>query len=158
VPLEARDLLLVSTHEPCVMLHRRGDGERGRHIFFGLRAPADAGSERVRPPESPESQMPRIVGDVLADESRALFEAWYAEHRDEPQAAYIGELLKLTGAGAPGRSGPGQGRGVSEAAAPAGTGARRRPNSPACSRPRSTWPTWHARRGFTRGCSGRARC
>jgi HAD superfamily hydrolase (TIGR01509 family) len=102
VPLEARDLLLVSTLEPCVMCTGAAMESAVDTIFFGLRAPADAGSERVRPPESPESQMPRIVGDVLADESRALFEAWYAEHRDEPQAAYIGELLKLTGAGAPG--------------------------------------------------------
>ena len=31
-------------------------------ILFGLRAPADAGSSRVEPPQSPESQMPRIIG------------------------------------------------------------------------------------------------
>ena len=40
--------------------------------------------------------MPRIVGDVLAAESRALFERWLGAHRGEPQAAYVEQLLALT--------------------------------------------------------------
>jgi HAD superfamily hydrolase (TIGR01509 family) len=97
VPVDARDLLLVSTLEPCVMCTGAAMEGAVDTIVYALRAPADAGSERVRPPESPESQMPRIVGGVLADESRALFEEWYAEHRDEPQAEYVGLLLAATG-------------------------------------------------------------
>ena len=96
IPVEARDLLLVSTLEPCVMCTGAAMVGAVDTIVFGLRAPADAGSGRVRPPESPESQMPRIVGDVLAPESRALFERWYATHEGDPQAAYVGQLLELT--------------------------------------------------------------
>jgi hypothetical protein len=61
-----------------------------------LRAPADSGTGRVTPPQSPESQMPRIVGDVLANESRALFEQWLERNADSPQAAYVKQLLATT--------------------------------------------------------------
>lgn len=96
VELGARDLLLVSTLEPCVMCTGAAMESSVDAVVYGLRAPADSGSGRVRPPESPESQMPRIVGDVLAAESRALLEQWYAEHEGEPQAAYVQQLLELT--------------------------------------------------------------
>jgi HAD superfamily hydrolase (TIGR01509 family) len=101
VPLDARDLLLVTTLEPCVMCTGAAMEGAVDTIVYALRAPADAGSARVRPPESPESQMPRIVGGVLVDESRALFAAWYAEHEGEPQAAYVGQLLAATEDDAP---------------------------------------------------------
>lgn len=96
VPLDARDLVMVSTLEPCVMCTGAAMVSAVDTILFGLRAPADSGSGRVRPPESPESQMPRIVGDVLARECRALFAEWYAEHEGEEQAKYVGQLLELT--------------------------------------------------------------
>jgi HAD superfamily hydrolase (TIGR01509 family) len=96
VPLEARDLIVVSTLEPCVMCTGAAMEAAADTILYALRAPADAGSGRVRPPESPETQMPRIVGGILADESRALFETWYAEHEGEPQAAYVAQLLERT--------------------------------------------------------------
>ena len=96
VPLEARDLLLVSTLEPCVMCTGAAMESAVDTVVYGLRAPADSGTGRVLPPESPESQMPRIVGDVLAAESRALFEQWYEAHAGEPQAAYVGQLLGHT--------------------------------------------------------------
>lgn len=96
VPLDARDLLLVTTLEPCVMCTGAAMEAAVDTIVYALRAPADAGSSRVRPPESPESQMPRIVGDVLAAESRELFAEWYAERASEPQAAYVGQLLEAT--------------------------------------------------------------
>jgi len=95
-PLDANDLLLVSTLEPCVMCTGAAMEGAVDTIVYALRAPADSGTGRVQPPESPESQMPRIVGDVLAAESRELFEAWYAEHEREPQAAYVQQLLALT--------------------------------------------------------------
>ena len=96
VPVDARDLLLVSTLEPCVMCTGAAMEGAVDTIVYALRAPADAGSDRVRPPESPESQMPRIVGGLLAAESRALFAEWYAEHEGEPQASYVGQLLAAT--------------------------------------------------------------
>lgn len=96
VPLDARDLLMVSTLEPCVMCTGAAMESAVDTIAFALDAPADNGTARVRPPESPESQMPRIVGGVLAAESRALFERWLDAHRGEPQAAYVEQLLART--------------------------------------------------------------
>ena len=96
VPLAARDLILVSTLEPCVMCTGAAMEAAVATIVFGLRAPADSGTGRVAPPQSPESQMPRIIGDVLADESRALFEQWLARNSTSPQAAYVKQLLATT--------------------------------------------------------------
>lgn len=95
LPVDARDFVLVSTLEPCVMCTGAAMEAAVDTIAYALRAPADSGTGRVRPPESPESQMPRIVGDVLAAESRRLFERWLDAHRGEPQAAYVEQLLGL---------------------------------------------------------------
>ena len=96
VPLDARDLVMVSTLEPCVMCTGAAMEAAVATIVFGLRAPADSGTGRVRPPESPESSMPAIVGDVLAAESRALFEEWLEDNGDREQAAYVRQLLART--------------------------------------------------------------
>jgi tRNA(Arg) A34 adenosine deaminase TadA len=101
VPLDARDLVMVSTLEPCVMCTGAAMQAAVDTIVYALQAPADSGTARVRPPESPEGQMPRIVGGVLARASRQLFERWYAEHEGEPQAEYVGQLLALTEGGVP---------------------------------------------------------
>ena len=95
VPIAARDLILVSTLEPCVMCTGAAMEAAVETIVFGLRAPADSGTGRVAPPQSPESQMPRIIGDVLADESRRLFEQWLERNADTPQAAYVKQLLAM---------------------------------------------------------------
>lgn len=95
LPLDARDFVLVSTLEPCVMCTGAAMEAAVDTIVYALQAPADAGSSRVRPPQSPESQMPRIVGGIRADDSRRLFERWLDEHRGEPQAAYVEQLLAL---------------------------------------------------------------
>ena len=96
VPLDARDLVMVSTLEPCVMCTGAAMEAAVATIVYGLRAPADSGTGRVRPPDSPESAMPAIVGDVLAAESRALFAEWLVDNGDTPQAAYVKQLLGLT--------------------------------------------------------------
>lgn len=96
MPVEARDFLLVSTLEPCVMCTGAAMVGAVDTIIFGLPAPADNGSGRVTPPQSPESQMPRIAGKVLAAESRALFEEWMERHGDTPQSEYIRQLLEST--------------------------------------------------------------
>ncbi len=93
LPLDATDTLLVSTLEPCVMCTGAAMVASVDTILFALAAPADSGSGRVTPPESPESGMPRIVGGILADESRALFEDWLASGPPEAQAAYGRQLL-----------------------------------------------------------------
>ena len=96
VPLDARDLILVSTLEPCVMCTGAAMESAIDTIIYALPAPADQGSTRVRPPQSPESQMPRIVGRVLESQSRALFEEWLQDHEDHEGAAYVKQLLEET--------------------------------------------------------------
>jgi HAD superfamily hydrolase (TIGR01509 family) len=96
VPEEAKDLILVSTLEPCVMCTGAAMEAAVDTIVYGLRAPADSGTERVQPPQSPESQMPRIVGEVLAGESRALFEAFVKVATNPKQRAFAEQLLRLT--------------------------------------------------------------
>lgn len=96
LPPEARDLILVSTLEPCVMCTGAAMVGAVDTILFALRAPADSGSGRVTPPESPESQMPRIVGGILDDESRSLVQEWLDNGAEEPQASYGRQLLALT--------------------------------------------------------------
>jgi len=96
-PPDRRDLILASTLEPCVMCTGAAMEAAVDLVVYGLRAPADNGTGRVDPPQSPESQMPRIVGDVLAAESRALFERWLDRNRHTPQAAYVKQLMALTG-------------------------------------------------------------
>jgi hypothetical protein len=68
-------------------------------IVYGLKAPADSGTARVQPPESPESGMPRIVGDVLGEQSRSLFDVWLTRPGNNPrQVQFVRQLLALTAA------------------------------------------------------------
>lgn len=94
-PLDARDLILVSTLEPCVMCTGAAMEAAVATIVFGLRAPADSGTGRVKPPSSPESSVPCIIGDVLADQSRALLEQFLSRTQVPQQAAYVRQLLSL---------------------------------------------------------------
>jgi HAD superfamily hydrolase (TIGR01509 family) len=93
---DARDLILVSTLEPCVMCLGAAMEAAVDTIVYGLKAPADSGTARVRPPQSPEAQMPRIVGDVLAAESRRLFEEFLKRAENPKQRAFAEQLLRLT--------------------------------------------------------------
>jgi tRNA(Arg) A34 adenosine deaminase TadA len=65
-------------------------------IVFGLRAPADSGTGRVKPPESPGTQAPEIVGGILAHESRRLFERFVRGKEGSEEARYAEQLLALT--------------------------------------------------------------
>jgi phosphoglycolate phosphatase-like HAD superfamily hydrolase/tRNA(Arg) A34 adenosine deaminase TadA len=95
-PLDCRDMILVSTLEPCVMCTGAAMEAAVDTIVYALKAPADSGTGRVRPPHSPESQMPRIVGDVLREESRKMFEEWMTRPGlREEQVAYVKQLLAL---------------------------------------------------------------
>jgi beta-phosphoglucomutase-like phosphatase (HAD superfamily)/tRNA(Arg) A34 adenosine deaminase TadA len=98
VPTDARDLILVSTLEPCVMCLGASMEAAVDTIVYGLKAPADSGTGRVKPPQSPESQMPRVVGDVLAKDSRALFEEWMGKpgEKNPKQVALVEQLLRMT--------------------------------------------------------------
>jgi HAD superfamily hydrolase (TIGR01509 family) len=96
LPEGTRDLILVSALEPCVMCTGAAMEAAVDTILFGLAAPADSGSHRVEPPQSPESQMPRIVGGILADESRELLKAFVERTTNPQQRAYVRQLLGLT--------------------------------------------------------------
>ena len=94
--MECKDAILVSTLEPCVMCLGAAMEAGVNLVIFGLQAPADNGTRRVKPPQSPESSAPEIVGGVLAQESRQLFEEWLRGKEDTPQAAFVKQLLALT--------------------------------------------------------------
>src|SRR4051794_14312696 len=96
VPDDAKDLILVSTLEPCVMCTGAAMEAAIDTVAFGLRAPADSGTARVQPPQSPGSQRPRIVGDILAQESRALFEEFLKIASNPQQRAFTAQLLSMT--------------------------------------------------------------
>ncbi|HEX8911275.1 MAG TPA: HAD family hydrolase [Humisphaera sp.] len=97
IPQDADDLILVSTLEPCVMCLGAAMEAAVDTVVFGLPAPADNGTKRMAPPQSPEARMPRIVGRVREGESRRLFERFLAKPDLNPkQAAFVTQLLELT--------------------------------------------------------------
>lgn len=67
-----------------------------RLVLFGLEAPADNGTKRVKPPDSPEATAPVIEGGILAEESRRLFEQWLEKNKGTDQAKFVEQLLALT--------------------------------------------------------------
>lgn len=99
IATDCRDHILVSTLEPCVMCTGAAMEAAIDTIVYALEAPADSGTGRVMPPESPESQMPRIIQlhGALRDESRELFRRFLGSARDPLQRAFAEQLLGLTG-------------------------------------------------------------
>ena len=97
---DTRGMLMVSTLEPCVMCTGAAMESGIATIVYGLKAPADSGSGRVKPPESPGATAPVIIGDVLAAESRALFVEWMNCYQHDTsrdaQRVFIEQLLQLT--------------------------------------------------------------
>ena len=96
LPLDADDVIMVSSLEPCVMCLGAAMEAGVKLVLFGLEAPADNGTQRVKPPESPESSNPEIEGGILADESRALFADWLKGKEGTEQAKFVEQLLALT--------------------------------------------------------------
>lgn len=66
------------------------------HVLFGLQAPADNGTQRLTPPQSPESSAPTITGHILAQASRQLFVEWLKGKEGTEQAKFVEQLLALT--------------------------------------------------------------
>lgn len=99
VPTDARDLILVSTLEPCVMCLGACMEAAVDAVVYALHAPADGGTARVQPPVSPESQMPRIWGGVMAGEGRKLFEEFLPKAGNEKQRDFVEQLLAMTEGG-----------------------------------------------------------
>jgi HAD superfamily hydrolase (TIGR01509 family) len=96
IPSGARDHMLVSTLEPCVMCTGAAMESAIDTVVYGLRAPANSGTGRVTPPESPESQMPRIIPAILPEESRALLQRFQQTESTPRQRAFVAQLLALT--------------------------------------------------------------
>ena len=93
-PVDTKNLTLVSTLEPCVMCFGAALLSGVAKIVYALPAPADGGPRRVAEPDSPESSWPTITGDVLRDESHALFEQWLRDHpEDDSQRQFVTQLL-----------------------------------------------------------------
>ncbi len=87
-------LVLVSTLEPCVMCTGAAMQVGIDTILYALPAPPDSGTARVVPPRSPDARMPRVVGGILADESRGLLQEWLRTDGNEEQRGYVELLLK----------------------------------------------------------------
>jgi tRNA(Arg) A34 adenosine deaminase TadA/ADP-ribose pyrophosphatase YjhB (NUDIX family) len=96
LPVDSLDIVLISTLEPCIMCAAACMEAGVSEVAFGLHAPADCGSGRVKPPSSPQTRIPRTMGGVLAAESRALFENYVRGREGTPEAAYGEQLLSLT--------------------------------------------------------------
>ena len=98
IPLDCKDAIMVSTLEPCVMCLGAAMETGVALVLFGLQAPADNGTQRMKPPQSPDNTNPPIIGGILADESRALFVEWLKGKEGTPQAKFVEQLLALTDA------------------------------------------------------------
>ena len=96
LPVDSQDIVLISTLEPCIMCEAACMEAGVSEVVFGLRAPADCGSGRVKPPSSPQTRTPSMAGGVLEAESRALFEQYVCGREGTPEAAYGEQLLSLT--------------------------------------------------------------
>ena len=88
--------ILVTTLEPCVMCLSAAMMTGVDVVIFGLKAPADGGTERIQAPRSPENMLPRVRGDVRAAESRDLFVGWLARLGTPSQRPYVEQLLAET--------------------------------------------------------------
>jgi HAD superfamily hydrolase (TIGR01509 family) len=94
VKVDARDLILVSTLEPCVMCLGAAMEAAVDTILYALDAPTDGGKTRARPPVSVDTQMPRLLGGVGAEKSKALFEAFLRRGGGNPmQGKFVAEML-----------------------------------------------------------------
>ena len=96
LPMDAENVVLVSTLEPCVMCTGAAMESGVSFIIYGMDAPADNGTKRVKPPESPEAADPVIEGGILRKECRDLFVDWLEDKKGTEQAKFVEQLLALT--------------------------------------------------------------
>jgi phosphoglycolate phosphatase-like HAD superfamily hydrolase/tRNA(Arg) A34 adenosine deaminase TadA len=89
----ADDLILVTTVEPCVMCTGAGMQAGVDTILYGLRDPFTGGRDRVSPSRFGKPWLPRMVGGVLAAESRGLLEEWLPKAADPEQRRFVEQLL-----------------------------------------------------------------
>ncbi len=92
-PENARDLVLVTTLEPCVMCMGAALEARIDTIVYAHPAPENSGIERVEPVEVPESVWPRVIRGVCLSESRGLLQHYAQAY---PEAGFVQRLLAQT--------------------------------------------------------------
>ena len=92
----ARNLILVTTIEPCVMCLGAAAEAAVDTVVFGLQSPARGGIRRVTPPAHPDVQTPRLVGDVRGVDSLALLRQWRAAQpvQQTARTAFVDALLR----------------------------------------------------------------
>lgn len=88
-----RGAMLVTTLEPCVMCAGAAMEAGLESVIYALDAPFNGGVARVSGVRDPSSQMPRFLGGVLPDESRALLQALLDQNQGE-DAAFVKQLLQ----------------------------------------------------------------
>jgi HAD superfamily hydrolase (TIGR01509 family) len=84
----ADSLVMVTTLEPCIMCLGAAIVAGVDTVVYALPAPAGTGGRRVQPSPSGHQQLPRVVGGVLASESRALLSEWLLLGNSPPEAAF----------------------------------------------------------------------
>ena len=87
---DVRDLVLVTTLEPCTMCLGAAMVMRVDTVAYALPAPDNGGIARVTPHDTPGSFLPRCVGGIGRTKSRALLEAWLAR---KPHHTFVRDLL-----------------------------------------------------------------
>jgi HAD superfamily hydrolase (TIGR01509 family) len=90
-PENGRGLMLVTTLEPCVMCFGAALEAGIDTIIYGLPSPGNGGLQRCRPPSSPGSVVPRVIGGICLGESKQILGQWLEEH---PQDEFVRELLE----------------------------------------------------------------
>ena len=86
--------VLVTTLEPCVMCAGAAMEAGLESVIYAMKAPFNGGVSRVSGVRDPGSQMPRFLGAVLPDESRALLRNWLDANADAGAAAFVKQLLE----------------------------------------------------------------
>jgi tRNA(adenine34) deaminase len=82
-----RDLVLVSTLEPSVLVTGAAVAAGVDLAIFGLTSPTEDNARRVRPSGSGDSPLPRLVGNVLAEEVRELLGEYARDGGDDNAVA-----------------------------------------------------------------------
>ncbi|MDX1547194.1 MAG: HAD-IA family hydrolase [Rhodothermales bacterium] len=88
---DVTNLVLATTLEPCVMCLGAAMTARVDTVVYALPAPSNGGVDRCDPVETPGAVLPRLVGGVRRDESRALLHEWLVRHPDD---AFVRDLLE----------------------------------------------------------------